>query len=144
MNKKSKVAKAKTGKTEPRELATIIIKIKRTFRDDICNIIKRGELLQQAYDHQIEHGGWLTWLETNFNWDEEMAQRAISVAKFAAKYDTPSVLNLTKGVLYGLASGGFPDKVVKEVLKEASLGTIKMERLYEITRKRQPKRRKPS
>jgi Protein of unknown function (DUF3102) len=44
------------------------------IRDDICNIIRRGELLQQAKD-QVEHGGWLTWLETNFNWDEEMAQR---------------------------------------------------------------------
>jgi len=30
-----------------------------------------------------------------------MAQRAISVAKFAAEYDTVSALNLTKDVLYG-------------------------------------------
>jgi Protein of unknown function (DUF3102) len=136
MKKKSKAPKAKTAK--PRDLATIVTKIKRTFRDDICNIIRRGELLQQAKD-QIEHDGWLTWVETNFNWDEETAQRAMSVAKFAAEYDTASALNLTKGVLYGLASGGFPDKVVKAVLKEATSGPIRTERLYEITRKRQPK-----
>ena len=133
MKKKSKAPKAKKMKAGPRGLATIVTKIKRTFRDDICNIIRRGELLQQATD-QIEHGGWVTWLETNFNWDEEMAQRAMSVAKFAAKYDTVSALNLTKGVLYGLASGGFPDKVVKSVLKEATSGPIKIERLYEIAR----------
>ena len=108
MKKKSKAPKAKTAKAESRDVATIVTKIKRTFRDDICNIIRRGELLQQARD-QIEHDGWLTWLETNFNWDEHMAQRAMSVAKFAAEYDTASALNLTKGVLYGLASGGFPD-----------------------------------
>jgi hypothetical protein len=42
-----------------------------------------------------------------------------------------------QGILYGLASGGFPDKVVKAVLKEAKSGPIKTERLYEITRKRQ-------
>ena len=133
MKKKSKAPKAKTAK--PRDLAMIVTKIKRTFRDDICNIIRRGELLQQAKD-QIEHDGWLTWVETNFNWDEQMAQRALSVAKFAAKYDTMSALNLTKGVLYGLAAGGFPDKVVKTLLKEATSGPIKIERLYEITRQK--------
>jgi len=135
MKKKSKAPKAKTAKAEPRDVATIVTKIKRTFRDDICNIIRRGELLQQG-KYQIEDGGWLIWLETNFNWDEEMAQRAMSVAKFAAKYDTVSTLNLTKGVLYGLAAGGFPDKVVKAVLKEATSGPIRIERLHEITRKR--------
>ena len=128
-------SKAPKTKAERRDLAKIVVKIRRTFRDDICNIIRRGELLQQARD-QIEHDGWLTWLETNFNWDEEMAQRAMSVAKFAAKYDTVSTLNLTKGVLYGLAAGGFPDKVVKAVLKEATSGPIRIERLHEITRKR--------
>jgi len=131
MKKKLKGPKTKT------DPATIVTKIKRTFRDDICNIIRRGALLQQA-KYQIEHGVWLTWLETNFNWDEEMAQRAMSVAKFAAKYDTVSALNLTKGVLYGLAAGGFPDKVVKAVLKEATSVPVKIERLYEITRKRRP------
>ena len=119
MKKKSKAPKAKTAKAEPRDVATIVTKIKRTFRDDICNIIRRGELLQQARD-QIEHDGCLTWLETNLNRDEHMAQRAMSVAKFTAKYDTVSALNLTKGVLYGLASGGFPDRVVKTLLKEAT------------------------
>jgi hypothetical protein len=43
---------------------------------------------------------------------------------------------------YGLASGGFPDKVVKAVLKEATSGPLKIERLYEITRKRQPETEK--
>ena len=133
MKKKSKAPKAKTAKAEPRELATIVTKINRTFRDDISNIIRRGELLQQAKDH-IENGGWLTWLETNFNWDEQMAQRAMSVAKFAARHDAALALNLTKGVLYGLAAGGFPDRVVKAVLREATSRPIKIERLYELTR----------
>jgi hypothetical protein len=75
--------------------------------------------------------------------DEEMAQRAMSVAKFAAKYDTVSTLNLTKGVLYGLASGGFPDKIVKAVLKEATSRPIQIERLVmRLTRKRQPQKKK--
>ena len=133
MKRKSKATTA----TAPRGLATIVTEVKRTFRDDISNIIKRGELLQQAKD-QIEHGGWLRWLEANFNWDEQMAQRAMSVAKFAVKYDTVSALHLSKGVLYGLASGRFPDKVVKAVLKEAKSSPIKIERLHEVTRKRNP------
>ena len=111
MKKKSKAPKAKA---EPSDLAMIVPNIKRTFRDDISNIIKRGELLQLAKD-KIEDGEWLTRLEANFNWDEEMAQRAMSVAKFAAKYDTVSALNLSKGVLYGLAAGGFPDKIVSVI-----------------------------
>jgi hypothetical protein len=92
------------GEGRPRDLATIVTKIMRTFRDDICNIIRRGELLQQAKG-QIEHGRWLTWVETNFNWDEQMAQRAMSVAKFAAKYDTVSALNLTKAFCTGSLRG---------------------------------------
>jgi hypothetical protein len=59
MKKKSKAPKAKTAKAEPRNLATIVTKMWRTFRDDICNIIRRGELLLQAKD-QIEHDEWLT------------------------------------------------------------------------------------
>ena len=137
MKKKSKAPKARTAKSEASDLVTIVTKIKRTFRDDIFNIITRGELLRHAKD-KMEHAGWSTWLETNFNWDDEMAQRAMSVAQFTAKYDTVSALNLTKGVLYGLASGSFPDRVVKAVLKEATSGPIKIERLHEITRKRQP------
>ena len=46
MKKKSKAPKAKTAKAKPRDVATIVTKIKRTIRDDICNIITRGELLQ--------------------------------------------------------------------------------------------------
>jgi hypothetical protein len=132
MKRKSKAA---TAKAATRGLATIVTEVKHTFHDDICNIIRRGELLQQA-KHQIERGGWLTWLEANFNWDEQTAQRAMAVAKFAVKYDTASALHLSKGVLYGLASGGFPDKVVKAVLKEAKSRPIEIERLHEITRKR--------
>jgi hypothetical protein len=33
-----------------------------------------------------------------------------------------------------LAAGGFPDKVVKAVLRKATSGAIKIERLYELTR----------
>ena len=141
MKKKSKAPKARAAKYETRDLITIVTKIKRTFRDDIFNIIARGELLRQAKD-QIGHPGWITWLETNFNWDEEMAQRAMSVAKFAAKYDTVLALNLTKGVLYVLASGALSKKVVKAVLKEATWGPVKIERLHEITRKRRPEAEK--
>src|SRR5262249_6828779 len=99
------------------------------------NIIRRGGLLQQGKD-QIEDGGWLIWLEAKFNLDEEMAQRPMSVAKIAPKNDRGSTFHLTKGGLDRLPAGSFPDKVVKAVLKEATSGPIKIERLHEITRKR--------
>jgi hypothetical protein len=62
-------------KNSVRSLTTIVGEIRGTFRNDIANIIKRGQLLQEAKD-QLDHGEWLPWLQDKFEMDERTAQRA--------------------------------------------------------------------
>jgi hypothetical protein len=114
-----------------RNLATIVVEIKKSLRNDIGNIIKRGELLQEAKD-QLEHGQWLPWLEENFDMGERSAQRAMLVAEFAAKYDNLTDLQLTKGVLYELSSEDYSEEVIKAVLKEAESKLVNDDKLYDI------------
>jgi hypothetical protein len=129
-------------KNAVRNLATIVGEIKKTLRNDIGNIIKRGELLQEAKD-QLEHGQWLPWLEENFEMDERTAQRAVAVAKFASKYDSLSDLHLTKSALYELSSGDYPAKVIKAALKEAESKQVNDSRLYEINEELNPPEPEP-
>jgi Protein of unknown function (DUF3102) len=118
-------------KNSARSLTTIVSEIRGTFRNDIANIIKRGNLLQEAKD-QLEHGQWLPWLEENFSMDERTAQRAMSVARFSGKYDNLSDLHLTRSALYELSCGDYSAKVVRAVLKEAKSKPVNELRLYEI------------
>jgi hypothetical protein len=121
----------KQSKAPAHSLATIVAEIRRTFRGDIANIIKRGNLLQEAKD-QLERGQWPPWLEENFLMDERTAQRAMAAAKFAAKYDNLSDLRLTKSALYELSSEDYPTKVVKAVLNEAKSVIVSHQRVWEI------------
>jgi hypothetical protein len=108
---------SKKQKNSSRSLTTIVREIRGTFRNDIANIIRRGNLLQEAKD-QLPHGEWLPWLQDNFEMDERTAQRAMAAAKFAAtKSANVSDLNLTKSALYELSSNEYPPKVVRAALK---------------------------
>jgi hypothetical protein len=133
-------------KTKPkaaaRSLATIVGEIRKTLRNDIGNIIKRGELLQEAKD-QLEHGQWLPWLEENFSMEERTAQRAMAAAKFAAKYDNVTDLRLTKSALYELSTGDYPPKVIKAVLKEAASKQVNHWRVDEINDELNPPKPEP-
>jgi len=129
-------------KNAARSLATIVGEIRKTLRNDVGNIIKRGDLLLEAKE-QLEHGQWLPWLEDNFSMDERTAQRAMAVAKFAAKYDSLSDLHLTKSALYDLSSGDYPEKVIKAVLKEAESKLVNDSRLYDIDSELNPPEPEP-
>jgi hypothetical protein len=124
-------------KNAVRTLAILVGEIRKTLRNDIANIIKRGELLQEAKD-QLEYGKWLPWLEENFDMDERTAQRAMAVAKFASKYDSLSDLHLTKSALYELSSGDYPERVINAALKEAESKQVNDSRLYEINEELNP------
>jgi hypothetical protein len=129
-------------KAAARSLDTIVGEIQKTFRNDIGNIIKRGDLLLEAKD-QLEHGQWLPWLEKNFDMEERTAQRAMAAAKFAAKYDNVSDLRLTKAALYELSTGDYLPKVIKAVLKEAASKHVNDWRIDEINDELNPPKPEP-
>jgi hypothetical protein len=130
-------------KNSVRSLATIVGEIRGTMRNDVANIIKRGTLLQEAKD-QFEHGQWLPWLQDNLGMEERSAQRAMAAAKFAAKFDNLSDLQLSKSALYELSAGDeYPPKVIKAVLKEAKSKLVDAQRVYDIDAELNPPPRVP-
>ena len=68
---------------------------------------------------RVNHGEWLTWLNDNLDMDARTAQRAMSAAKFAAKYDSVSYLNLSVDALYDLSAGDYSPAVVKAAMDAA-------------------------
>ena len=123
------MTRLKKTKVATRKLATIVAEIHETNRNDIGNVIRRGNLLLEAKAQLNKHGAWLTWLDQNFSMDARTAQRAIAAAKFAAKYDSKSFLNLTVEALYKLSSGGYPSKTVNAVMREAKSKTVNAQRV---------------
>jgi hypothetical protein len=67
-----------------------------------ANVIDVGELLVEARA-QCEHGGWYAWLDSEFEWSEDTAERLMKVAKLASKYRNLRDLKLGKMTLYALA-----------------------------------------
>jgi hypothetical protein len=123
--------------TTARELATIVAEIHETFRSDTASVVKRGELLTEA-KQQVKHGEWLQWLCTHFAWDARTAQRQMAAAKWAAKYDSAVVFNLSVDALYALSSGDFSEKVVKTVMAEAAKRLIHTRTIYDIHESLEP------
>jgi Protein of unknown function (DUF3102) len=133
---------SKKPKTPTRELATIVAEIHAVLRNDSASIIKRGDLLLEAKS-QLHHGKWLLWLDENFDMDERTAQRAMAAAKFAAKYDSTVVLNLSVEALYALGAEvhkdgkwegylRFPPPVVSAAIEEAKTKQVGLKRLNAI------------
>ena len=124
-------------KAPARELATIVAEIHETFRSDTASVVKRGELLIEA-KQQVKHGEWLLWLDTYFSMDARTAQRAMAAAKFAAKYDTAVVFNLSVDALYALSGGDFSTKVVAAVMAKAATQPIRTRTIYDIEESLEP------
>ncbi len=121
-----------------RDLITIAAEIRETFRADVDFVVKRGNLLLEAKRQLNQHGAWLPWLDQNFSMDARTAQRSMTIAKFAAKYDTKSYLNLSLAALTHLAIGVYPAKVVKAVMAEAKKRPVSEKRLQDIARSSAP------
>jgi hypothetical protein len=63
-----------------------------TIADDInqlerANIFDIGGLLIEA-KAQCEHGQWMPWLETEFAWSADTAERYMKVARLGEKFRT--------------------------------------------------------
>jgi hypothetical protein len=68
------------------------------------NIIDIGDLLVEAKAKECEHGGWLSWLWSEFEWSEDTAARYMRVAELAAKFRSVRNLKLARVTLYELVA----------------------------------------
>jgi hypothetical protein len=106
-----------------RSLETIAENINRLSR---ANIIDIGELLLEAKG-QCEHGQWLDWLDAEFWWSVDTAERYMNVATLAAKFRILRNLKLAATTLYKLADnvdGEDVPAVVKELTDHATVTAL--------------------
>jgi hypothetical protein len=86
-----------------------------------ANIFDVGDLLIEA-KAQCEHGEWLTWIWSNFEYAESTAQRYMSAAMLAGKSRTVRHLKIGASTIYALAGEDEADlpAIVKELAKHAN------------------------
>jgi hypothetical protein len=89
-----------TKQKNVRSLDTIADNINQLQRG---NIIEIGDLLLEA-KAQCEHGGWLNWLDIEFDWSVDTAERYMAIAELASKFRSVRNLKLAATTLYGLAN----------------------------------------
>jgi hypothetical protein len=86
------------------------------------NIIDIGDLLLEA-KAQCEHGDWLNWLDTEFDWSVYSAERYMKVAQLNAKFHNLRNLRLGATTLYQLADHDDEEElaaVIEELAKHAT------------------------
>jgi hypothetical protein len=83
-------------------LATIAANINRLDRASLGNIFGIGKLLLEA-KKQLDYGQWGHWLDKEFGWSADTADRYMASATLAATFRTVRNLKLPLTVIYALA-----------------------------------------
>jgi len=84
-----------------RPLADLEEEFAATLKNDLPNVIRRGELLIEI-KAALGRGKWLPWLAEKFSLSASTAQNYMNAARFAEKYPTVRDLKIGPGVLYWL------------------------------------------
>jgi hypothetical protein len=123
-------------RTNARALSKIETDLEGEFKREAESPIKIGRLLIKAKELLDDHGEWLPWLGNHFPHVARTAQRYMSAAEFADKYDTVSHLQVTPGALYALAAADSEDNraLIEAALREAESKWIDQKRVVEILR----------
>jgi hypothetical protein len=108
-----------TKRKNVQSLDTIAEKIHGLER---ANIIDIGDLLLEA-KAQIDHGDWLDWLRSEFEWSVNTAERYMKAAELRSKFSNLGNLRLAKGTLYRLADHDNDEElptIIAELAKHAT------------------------
>jgi hypothetical protein len=122
---------------KPRSLDSIADDINKLERGSIFDI---GDLLIEA-KAQCEHGEWLPWLDKEFDWSVDTAQRYMQAATLASKYRTVRYLKIGASTIYALVGEDEEHlpAIVKELVKHATKSRLTVadaERIIDIGRGR--------
>lgn len=98
-------------------------------RDRINGLIRRtGEALIEigrwliTVKAALAHGQFGPWIDAEFGWSQDTAERFIKVAKAFA--DFPQIAEFQPSALYALASGTVPDEIRREFVDRAAAGEV--------------------
>jgi hypothetical protein len=87
----------------------------------VGDIIEIGRRLH-ACKEQVGHGGWLPWLDREFGWSADTAERFMQVHALADKIRTVRNLEIPVTGLYLLATPSTPAEVQQAVIERAEAG----------------------
>jgi Protein of unknown function (DUF3102) len=107
--------------------------IRALRKQTIENIIEIGEQLVDVRDNHLDHGEWLPWLEREFAWSRQTADRFIHVYEVRDKLPTRGHFELPLSAFYLLAAPSTPESVRQEIGarieagEPVSVATVKQE-----------------
>jgi hypothetical protein len=122
-----------------RTLAVIADELRIALKSETANIIRIGDLFVEA-KRKVKRGRWIPWLKQEFSMSDRTAQKYMKAAKFVAKYELGSDLNLSPSALYLLSEDASwraftkeeRERITAAVLEAAASERIEQERAQEI------------
>jgi hypothetical protein len=100
-----------------KSLDAIAVEINQLTRRNIIDI---GELLLEAKD-QCEHGDWLDWLDSEFDWSPTTADRYMKAATLSSKFPILKNLNIAATTIYALADREDDDQDLSAIIDELAI-----------------------
>ena len=137
------------GATADEQLAQRAEAIKALAKRTIADAIEIGHHLIEA-KKLCGHGNWLPWLNREFGWSEDTAERFIRVHDFVAGLSDSAtvrnlVLTLPVSSVYLLAAPSTPEPAKTEIIERAAIGApiavAEVKRVVDTAKGRKPSRR---
>src|SRR5262245_14339492 len=87
----------------------------------VADVIEIGDRLSEC-KRICRHGKWLAWLEREFGWRVDTANRFIQLRKLSNQIPQVAEFDLPLSGLYLLAAPSTPDEARNEIIKRAEAG----------------------
>jgi hypothetical protein len=96
-------------------------RIRALGRRVVADIVEIGRMLSECKE-RCGHGRWLPWLEAEFGWSADTAERFIRLNKLAGQIPQIAEYDIPVSGLYALAAPSTPEAARAEVLGRAQAG----------------------
>jgi len=119
---RSKSRRAKTLAQADLVLTRYAEQVRAAAKRTIKDIIKIGELLTKA-KRRVGHGGWLQWIEREFQWSADTAENFVSLFRFSRTARFRNARDLpAPSALFVLARGSTPEAVRDAIMVRVEAG----------------------
>jgi hypothetical protein len=122
-------------------LAEHAAEIRKLGKQTVENVIEIGRRLTEC-KKLVGHGAWLPWLDREFGWSKDTAERFIQIAAFSNQIPQVAEFNLPISGLYLLAAPSTPKEAVDEIVERAQRGepvpVAEVKRVVDTAKGKQP------
>jgi hypothetical protein len=127
-------------------LAEHVAEIKRLCKRGVSDVAEIGSRLT-ACKELLDHGDWLPFLEKEFGWSEDTAERFIQVARLTKQIPQIAEYGIPLSGVYLLAAKSTPPQAREEIIELAEAGekvTVADVKTAIAKTKPEPKRKTPA